>query len=215
MTYLTEYGDRVTITDIVGDRAVFAVAQTGMTVETAAAESVFAAPANGPSVFIEPADFLALVRVAVQYVDGMAAGVADVLADVAAADLVIDVPITATDPDPFLCRGCGREELTCSQDPCPDVIADRGEDTKPTGDTARLYALPTGEVAAVQRLGMGEGWLAVWWANRADFDADLADGDEEFDRATVSVMDLATEAEALAELGDGAELLADAPEFAL
>ena len=25
------------------------------------------------------------------------------------------------------CRGCGREELTCSHDPCPDVIEDRGE----------------------------------------------------------------------------------------
>jgi hypothetical protein len=25
----------------------------------------------------------------------------------------------------FYCEGCGRWELTCSKDPCPDVVADR------------------------------------------------------------------------------------------
>ncbi len=36
--------------------------------------------------------------------------------------------------EPFDCGYCGREELTCSMDPCPDVIADRGEPNDPRED---------------------------------------------------------------------------------
>ena len=27
----------------------------------------------------------------------------------------------------YLCAGCGRDEDDCSNDPCPDVVADRGD----------------------------------------------------------------------------------------
>ncbi len=41
------------------------------------------------------------------------------------APLVVDMD------EPFDCGYCEREELTCSMDPCPDVIADRGEPSDP------------------------------------------------------------------------------------
>jgi len=40
-------------------------------------------------------------------------------------------PLVPELDEPFDCGYCEREELTCSMDPCPDVIADRGEPSDP------------------------------------------------------------------------------------
>jgi hypothetical protein len=49
--------------------------------------------------------------------------VSDLQVDVHVSTPVVDPP--EEDGPPFFCRGCGREELECSKDPCPGVIADR------------------------------------------------------------------------------------------
>ncbi len=51
-----------------------------------------------------------------------------VVSDDTVADDALDMD------EPFDCGYCGREELTCSMDPCPDVIADRGEPNDPRED---------------------------------------------------------------------------------
>ena len=51
-----------------------------------------------------------------------------VVSDDTVADEALDMD------EPFECGYCGREELTCSMDPCPDVIADRGEPNDPRED---------------------------------------------------------------------------------
>jgi len=40
-------------------------------------------------------------------------------------------PLVLELDEPFECGYCGRPELECSFDPCPDVIADRGEPSDP------------------------------------------------------------------------------------
>lgn len=40
------------------------------------------------------------------------------------------IPDPADEDPPFTCRACGREELTCSKDPCPEVVAEREEHRK-------------------------------------------------------------------------------------
>lgn len=41
------------------------------------------------------------------------------------AGQIVEQVSAAAPAEYFYCRGCGREELVCSIDPCPDVIADR------------------------------------------------------------------------------------------
>lgn len=88
--------------------------------------------------------------------------------------------------------------------------------THPTDNpTRKLYTLPTGEFAIVESMAdhmddpNAVGWVAVYWGNREDYDADMRQdgGDPYADRATFSAV-VDTEADALAELGDGATLTA-------
>lgn len=76
--------------------------------------------------------------------------------------------------------------------------------TDPTG----LYDLPTGEVAYVEN-NEHSGWTIIVWADRADYDADLARADDAnlhfdwHDRATCSIAGLDRD-DVAAELGPGA-----------
>lgn len=159
----------VTVTDSMDDAASFAVHPTGVVVRA------FDTDTDSPGVAIEAADFLAVLTAALAAVDGLAAGVADVLAAHNATPTPVEVPITAT----------------------------------PAGPATRLYALPDGSVATIEQdLG---GWAVIWWGDREDYDADAADRPSDWsDRATCSVM-VGTEADALAELGEGAQLVLDHP----